>query len=175
MNLKVGSKVFYPTHGAGWVKDQKTIEFNGKEKEYFEFELINSQLSISTPIENIDMLGIRPVLKSAEIKDKISILKKTPTKNPKNKDFNDLLALFENLNKNSDIDSAIEVIQFCNYVKKKRAADGRLIPVTIENELNKAIMDIIGEMAVSGGIKMSTAAEQFIKVTNIKDINPENL
>jgi len=170
MALKVGSKVFYPTHGAGWIKDKKYIEFNGEEKEYFEFDLINSPLAISTPVENMTMLGIRPVLKSAEIKSKVKILKKTPTKDPKNKDFNELLSIFENLNKNANMDSGIKIIQYCNFVKKKRIEDGRLIPVTIEKELDKAILDIVGELAVSAGIKLTTAATQLMEASGIKDI-----
>ncbi len=174
MALKVGSKVFYPTHGAGWIKDKKMIEFNGEEKEYFEFELINSRLAISTPVENIDMLGIRPVLKSSEIKDLIKEIKKTPRKNPKNKDFNDLITKFDELSQHADIESGITVIQYCNFVKKKRIEDGRLIPVTIENELDKAVMDIVGELAVSGGIKLVTAAEQFMKITGMTEIEVDD-
>ena len=52
MNLKQGSKVFYPSHGAGWVKKLKSITFSGKEKDYFEFELINNDIGISTPVDN---------------------------------------------------------------------------------------------------------------------------
>jgi RNA polymerase-interacting CarD/CdnL/TRCF family regulator len=49
MKLKVGSKVFYPSHGAGYIKREKEIEFNGEKKRYFEFELATNPLSISTP------------------------------------------------------------------------------------------------------------------------------
>lgn len=76
MNFKIGSKVFYPSHGAGWIKGEKEIEFNGEKKRYFEFELITNLLSISTPVDNVDNLGIRPVLSKKEIVEKISILKK---------------------------------------------------------------------------------------------------
>lgn len=174
MSLKVGSKVFYPTHGAGWIKNKKNIEFGGEKKEYFEFELINSPLAISTPVENLEVLGIRPVLKSTEIKDRIKILKKNPKKDPKNRDFNDLISIFEELNSKADIESKIEIIQACNFVKEKREKDGRLIPVTIEKELDKAIVDIIGELAVSANIKMTTAAQQFMDITGIKDIEVED-
>lgn len=174
MDLKVGSKVFYPTHGAGWIIGKKKIEFAGENKEYFEFDLINSPLAISTPVENLEELGIRPVLKSTEIKDKVKVLKKDPKKDPKNKDFNDLISIFEELNAKADIESKIEIIQNCNFVKEKREKDGRLIPVTIEKELDKAIVDIVGELAVSANIKMTTAAEQFMDITGIKDIEVED-
>jgi RNA polymerase-interacting CarD/CdnL/TRCF family regulator len=175
MSLKVGSKVFYPTHGAGWIREKKEIEFNGEKKEYYQFELINSPLEISTPVGNLEELGIRPVLKSTEIKNKIKVLKKEPTKNPKNKDFNDLVSTFDDLHEQADIEAKIEIIQYCNYVKEKREEDGRLIPVTIEKEFDKAIMDIVGEIAVSANIKLSTAAKQFMEVTGVDDIDIKDI
>jgi CarD family transcriptional regulator len=175
MSLKVGSKVFYPTHGAGWIREKKEIEFDGEKKEYYQFELINSQLEISTPVDNLEELGIRPVLKSTDIKDKIKVLKKAPSKDPKNKDFNDLVSTFDELHEQADIESKIGIIQYCNFVKRKREKDGRLIPVTIEKELDKAVMDIIGELAVSASIKLSTAAKQFIDITGVDDIDIEDI
>ena len=175
MSLKVGSKVFYPTHGAGWIREKKEIEFDGEKKEYYQFELINSPLEISTPVGNLEELGIRPVLKSTEIKERIKVLKRNPRKDPKNKDFNDLVSTFDELHEQANIEAKIEMIQYCNFVKKKRAEDGRLIPVTIEKELDKAIMDIVGEMAVSANIKLETAAKQFMDVTGLEGIDLEDL
>jgi CarD family transcriptional regulator len=175
MSLKVGSKVFYPTHGAGWIREKKEIEFDGKKEEYYQFELINSPLEISTPVDNLEELGIRPVLKSTTIKDKIKILKEDPRKDPKNKDFNDLVSIFDELHEQADIEAKIQIIQHCNFVKKKREEDGRLIPVTIEKELDKAIMDIVGEIAVSANIKLSTAAKQFVEVTGVEDVDIEDI
>ena len=168
MNFKIGSKVFYPSHGAGWVKQEKEIEFNGEKRQYFEFEFINSAITISTPIENIDNLSVRAVCSAKNIKDKISLLKKKPTKDPETTDFNKLMEIFKKLEGGANIDSAIETIQYCNHVKKGREKDGRLIPVTIENELNRAINDIVGELAVSSSVKLFTAAKIFEKITGME-------
>lgn len=165
MNFKIGSKVFYPSHGAGWIKQEKEIEFNGEKKKYFEFEFINSPITISTPIENIEKLNVRPVYSAKDIKEKIAILKKKSVKDPKTTDFNKLMEIFKRLESQADIDSAIETVQYCNHVKKGREKDGRLIPVTIENELTRAINDIVGELAVSSGVKLHTAAKTFEKIT----------
>ncbi len=167
MNLKIGSKVFYPSHGAGWIKQEKEIEFNGEKKQYFEFEFINSAITVSTPIDNVENLSVRAVHSADSIKDKISVLKKKPTKDPKTTDFNKLMEIFKKLENTADIESAVETIQFCNHVKKGREKDGRLIPVTIENELERAINDIVGELAVSSGVKLQTAAKSFEKITGI--------
>lgn len=168
MSYKVGSKVFYPSHGAGWIRDKKEIEFNGEKKEYFEFEFVNNALTISTPIENLEKLGVRPVLSAKDIKTHIEVLKKKATKNPKTTDFNKLMDIFKGLEEGADVQSAIETIQICNHVKRQREKDGRLIPVTIENELARASADIIGELAVSSGVKLETAAKTFEKITGLE-------
>ncbi len=168
MNFKVGSKVFYPSHGAGWIKDQKEIEFNGNKKMYFEFQFVNSSITISTPLDNVNNLNIRNVFSAKEIKDKIAVLKKTPYKDPKTKDFNRLMEIFKKLENEATIESAIETIQHCNHVKREREKDGRLIPVSIENELARAMGDIVGEIAVTSNTKLETAGKTFEKITGLE-------
>lgn len=168
MKFKIGSKVFYPSHGAGWIKAEKEIEFNGEIKKYFEFEFINAQLTISTPIENVENLSVRTVFNQKDIKEKILTLKKKPVKDPKTTDFNKLMEIFKKLENQANIESAIETIQYCNHVKRQREKDGRLIPVTIENELGRAVGDIVGELAVSSGVKFVSAARSFEKLTGLE-------
>jgi len=168
MNFKIGSKVFYPSHGAGWIKGEKEIEFNGEKKRYFEFELITNLLSISTPVDNVDNLGIRPILSTKDIKSKISVLKKTPFVDPKMKDFNIMLNTFKELEESSSIDDSIKIIQYCNHVKKIREKEGRLIPISIEKQLENAMKNIVGELAVSGGISLKTASKNFSDITGIE-------
>jgi len=168
MEFKVGSKVFYPSHGAGWIRNRKEIEFNGSKKMYFEFEFINASITISTPLDNINNLSIRSVFPSKVITEKISVLKKSPHKDPKTKDFNKLMEIFKKLESQATIESAIETIQYCNFIKREREKDGRLIPVSIENELARAMGDIVGELAVSAGIKLETAGKMFEKATGLE-------
>lgn len=168
MNLKVGSKVFYPSHGAGWIRAEKEIEFAGEKKKYFEFELITSLLSISTPVEKIEVLGIRPILPVKEIKEKLSVLSKKPSIDPKVKDFNIMLNTFKELEESAKIEDSIKIIQFCNYVKKSREKEGRLIPVSIEKQLEGAIRNVVGELAVSSGTSLKGASKSFNDITGIK-------
>lgn len=174
MEFKVGSKVFYPSHGAGVIKREKEIEFNGEKKKYFEFELITNPLSISTPVDNVENLGIRPILTTKKVEEAIKILKKTPTIDPKVKDFNMMLKMFKDLEESSELGASIQIIQYCNHVKKVREKEGRLIPITIEKQLEGAIRNIVGEMAVSGGITLKTASKKFTKITGIEaDVEEE--
>lgn len=167
MNFKVGSKVFYPSHGAGWVRAEKEIEFNGEKKKYFEFELVTNPLRISAPIDNIDNLGIRNILPIEKIKEAIKVLKKHPSVKPKVKDFNIMLNIFKDLEESSDIHASIQIIQYCNNVKRTREKEGRLIPVSIEKQLEAALKNIVGELAVSSGTSLKTASLNFSKITGI--------
>ena len=168
MEFKVGSKVFYPSHGAGYIKKKKAIEFNGEKKEYFEFELATNPLSISTPVDNVENLGIRYIMPANKIKDAIKILKDAISIIPKVKDFNMMIKLFKDLEESSEIGAPIQIIQYCNYVKDKKKKEGRLIPITIEKQLESAIKSIIGELAVSSDVSLEEASKTFTKLTGIE-------
>lgn len=166
--FEVGSKVFYPTHGAGVIKAKKKIEFQGKKDEYFEFKFIDAQLTVSTPVSNVYNLGIRPVLSPKEIKDKISVLKKKPAIKPKGNDYNEIIGYIQELDEQGDIDTFISIIQTCNHVSKTRTKEGRLIPVSITKHLRTAVSHIVAEMALTNDITLEEAKERFKKITGLE-------
>jgi hypothetical protein len=98
------------------------------------------------------------------------LLKKSPAINPKVKDFNIMLNTFKELEESASIDDSIKIIQYCNFVKKNREKEGRLIPVSIEKQLESAIRNIVGELAVSSGTSLKTASRNFSDITGI-DVN----
>jgi CarD family transcriptional regulator len=164
----IGSKVFYPTHGAGSIKAKKFIEFQGEKKEYFEFKFIDAQLTVSTPVENVYNLGIRPVLTPKEIKSKIEVLKKKPTKKPKSSEYNDIITHIQELDILGEINAFVEIIQLCNSVRKTREKEGRLIPVSITKHFRTAIAHIIAELAISTDTDLEASAVKFTKFTAIE-------
>ena len=168
MQLKVKSKAFYPSHGAGWVKRKKNIEFNGEKKKYFEFEFINNPLTISTPIDNIDNLGIRSINPKKIIKGAMTTLKRRKTKKIDTKDFNTIINTLKDLEETGDIGCFVEIIQHCNYIIKEREKEGRLIPVSIEKQLDNACGNIAGEWAVASDIAYEKAKKTFEKTTGIE-------
>jgi hypothetical protein len=79
-----------------------------------------------------------------------------------------MLNMFKDLEENSSIESSIEIIQYCNHVKKIREKEGRLIPISIEKQLEGAVRNIVGELAVSSGVTLKTASNTFTKATGIE-------
>lgn len=166
--FKIGSKVFYPTHGAGFIKAQKKIEFQGEKKQYFEFKFIDAQLTVSTPVENVEMLGVRPVMSAKDIKSGIAVLKKKPAKKPKQADYNELIKHIQELDSLGALEAYVEIIQLCNAVMKQREKEGRLIPVSIKKHAKTATDHLIAELAVSSNLDMSKAAKQVKTATGLE-------
>ena len=125
-------------------------------------------MSISTPVDNVEMLGIREILSAKKILEEIKILKTSPAKNPKVADFNIMLNMFKELEEKSDIKSTIEIIQYCNFIKKRREKEGRLIPTSIEKQLEESVRNLVGELAIASDKSLEEANLQFQKVTGIK-------
>lgn len=168
VSLEIGSKIFYPSHGAGWVKDKKEIEFGGKVQAYVEFEFINTPLSVSTPLSKIDELGIRQVYTKSQIATKLKYLKENEVKTPESMDFNALANILKDLETAGEIDSYIEIIQYCNYIRIERGKDGRLLPGSIDRSQRSAVEHIACELAVSTDTTLEEAQESIIKQLKIK-------
>jgi CarD family transcriptional regulator len=168
MSLKIKSKVFYPAHGAGVIKGTQKIDFAGEVKSYYEFEFINNQLTISTPVENVKKLGVRPIHKKEDIKKAVKILKRIPHLKPPTSNYNELMNIMKKKDLSGDINEFVQIIQFCNYVTSEREEDGRLIPTSIVKHVKNAVYYLIGELALAQNISYENAAKEFFKITGLK-------
>lgn len=167
MKLKVNSKIFYPGHGPGTIKRTQDIDFAGETKKYYEFEFLNNELTISTPIENVEKLGVRDIGDPKKIKEAIKELKKTPSKKPPSSNYNDQMNVIRNKELSGKIEDFVEIIQLCNHIKKERDKDSRLIPTSITKHIKNASYYIIGELSLAQNIPYEEASKEFFKLTNI--------
>ena len=79
-----------------------------------------------------------------------------------------LTYIFKKNEESSDIEDSIKSIQFCNHVKDAREKEGRLIPLSIESQINDATKNIIGELAVSSDISLEDARKRFTKLSGLE-------
>lgn len=114
------------------------------------------------------MLSIREVIKPQVIKKTVSALKKNKIKKPKFTDFNSLSNIIRDLEGLGEIEAFLEIIQYCNFVKREREKDGRLVPSSIEKSQKNAIEQIAGELAVSAGIDFAKALLDVQSLMGIK-------
>jgi len=167
MELDIKSKIFYPSHGAGWVVNHKTIEFCGEKKKYFEFQFLNNPITISTPVSNIDSLGIRSTTPSKKVKEALKALAKKKTAKPNTKTYNDFINTIKNLDNQGTVDGFVKIIQYCNYVKKQREKEGRIVPTNIEKYIKTAQEYIITEIAVQDDITYEEGRKIFEKTADV--------
>lgn len=165
--FKIKDKVFYPAHGAGVVKSIKNIDFAGETKRYYEFDFINTELTISTPVENVDRLGVRDINKAKNIEEALKVLKKKPIANQPTVTYNELMSIMKTKDLSGDINSFIEIIQFCNQEKNIRSQEGRLIPSSIVKHFKNAVAYLVGELSLSKNISYEKGLEEFEKLTGL--------
>jgi RNA polymerase-interacting CarD/CdnL/TRCF family regulator len=169
MLIDIKSKIFYPSHGAGWVVGQKEVEFCGVKKQYYEFELINNPLCIATPIANLESLKIRNTNSLSAIKKLLKELKKSSAINSKIEDYNEFINTIKELDNEGEIKGFIKIIQYCNYIKKQRIKDAKVIPANIVKYVKIAKEYIVCELAVAGDIAYEDALVLFEKETGLKE------
>lgn len=167
MELSVNAKIFYPCHGAGWVKGVREIEFNGEVRAYYEISFIDNPMTVSTPQSNINNLGIRPVSPSKAIISAIEKLKKSPSLKPEISDYNSFLNLVKNLDQSGNVEDFVKIIQYCNWIREQRLDEKRIIPSSITKYTKQSLSYLITELAISENIDLDVASERFFAITGI--------
>lgn len=140
-------------------------------REYVDFEFINNPLSVSTPIDNVDSLGVREVYDTKEIKKKISVIKKERSKDLGTTDFNLISNILKTLEDKGEIDAFVEIVQYCNSIRDQREKDGRLVPSSIDRMQKNALENIACELAVSSDIEYGVALMDVASIMGIKTSN----
>jgi len=60
--FKVGEKVVYPAHGVGVIESIQARVVSGTEKQFYMLRIMDSDMTIMIPTENVDTVGLRRVI-----------------------------------------------------------------------------------------------------------------
>ncbi len=71
---KKGDKVVYPMHGVGLIEDIKSVTILGVEKKVYVIHIMNNGMTVMIPTENVDKIGLRPVISINEVDKVLEIL-----------------------------------------------------------------------------------------------------
>lgn len=74
MTLKVGQKVVYPNHGVSLVEKIEPGHIDGVEQTYFHLRLFANNSKVMVPKSNIDLVGLRPLCHTKEVRALFDIL-----------------------------------------------------------------------------------------------------
>ncbi len=78
--FKVGDHAVYPGHGVGRITAIETKEIFGNKATFYSVQLLDSGMKIMVPRDNVDAVGLRPIISKNEASEVFEILKKEDIK-----------------------------------------------------------------------------------------------
>ena len=75
----IGDKIVYPMHGAGTIVGVEVKEMLGEEYDCYILKMPIADIKIFIPVDNIENIGIRPVMSREDGKKVVEILKQEST------------------------------------------------------------------------------------------------
>src|SRR5882724_3480810 len=73
--FKVGDNAIYPAHGVATIKRIEEREVGGKKKKFYVLQVLDNQMTIMVPTDNVESVGLRQIISDDEVKRVYKILK----------------------------------------------------------------------------------------------------
>ena len=74
MTFKVGQKVVYPNHGVSLIEKIEPAQIDGVEQTYYHLRLLSNNSKVMVPKTNLDLVGLRPLCQTREVRALFDIL-----------------------------------------------------------------------------------------------------
>ncbi len=74
--FKLGDLAVYPAHGVGRIESIETREISGEEQDFYIMKILDNNMIIMIPVDNVESVGLRDVIDTAEVKKVYEIMKK---------------------------------------------------------------------------------------------------
>jgi CarD family transcriptional regulator len=81
--FKVGDLAVYPAHGVGCIESIETREISGEKKDFYIMKILDNNMIIMIPIDNVTSVGLRDIIDEKEVSRVYEIMKQRdiPTDN----------------------------------------------------------------------------------------------
>ena len=87
MRLELGDLAVYPAHGVGQIESVEARTVGDRKYDFFVMRILENGMKIMIPVQNIDEIGLRPLIGKDEVK-KVYALFKAPPKLPESTNWN---------------------------------------------------------------------------------------
>ena len=74
--FKIGDLAVYPAHGVGVIERIETQEFSGASQDFYVMRILENDMIIMIPTQNVDNVGLRGIIGMKEVPKLYSILEK---------------------------------------------------------------------------------------------------
>ncbi len=151
-NFQVGDYIVYPSQGIGKIESIEYIKLNKKKDLCYVIKISDKNLTIKIPVENINMVGIRPIISKNDVKKVYKILEQEQEQERIEEDWK--IRYQNNLNRIKS-GSIFEIAKVCKSLYK-RAADKELS--LMERRLYETAFSLVaGELSVVKNISIEEA------------------
>ncbi len=73
--FSVGDMAVYPAHGVGVIEAEETKVIGGVEKTFYVMRILDNDMTVLIPKDNIDRIGLRSIISKEEVEKVYEILK----------------------------------------------------------------------------------------------------
>src|SRR5262249_54087134 len=73
--FRKGDMAVYPAHGVGEIKGIETREISGFRKNFYIMKILESDMTVMIPTDNVEMVGLREIIPTKKVKEVWDILK----------------------------------------------------------------------------------------------------
>jgi CarD family transcriptional regulator len=73
--FKVGDLAVYPAHGVGCIESIETREISGETKDFYIMKILDNNMIIMIPIDNVTSVGLRDIIDVEEVSRVYEIMK----------------------------------------------------------------------------------------------------
>ncbi|MGH7829932.1 MAG: CarD family transcriptional regulator [Candidatus Binatia bacterium] len=73
--FKIGDKVVYPAHGVGEIEAIRSHVFSGTEKKFYMLRILDSDMKIMIPIDNVQSVGLRRIINKQMVTQVYKVLR----------------------------------------------------------------------------------------------------
>lgn len=153
----IGDKISYPVHGAGIIEAIEEKEILGKSRKYYIMRIPLNNMKVMIPLDNVEDIGVRPVIGLEEVEQVIAVLAADVTKMPQN--WNRRYRANMDRIKSGDIYEVAEVVRNLTLRDREKALS------TGERKiLNNARQILLSEIILAANMDENEAVELIEKV-----------
>ncbi|MBP1930603.1 CarD family transcriptional regulator [Ammoniphilus resinae] len=153
--FQIGTKVFYPMHGAGIIKDIQDKEIFGVRKKYYIVQFPLNSMTVMLPVEHVEKVGLREIVDKNTISQLEFLLRSG--EDPTEKSWNQRFRENANMLKSGDIFGLAQVVKSLTQRDREKG-----LSTGEKKMLEDARLYLTSEIALAKNIKQEQAI-QFLE------------
>lgn len=156
MDFRVGDKVVYPNHGVGIIEQITHNHFNGRADHFYLVRILSNGLRVTVPCLNADCVGLRRIIKPAEVPAVLHALK-----NGKNDSARDWKSRFKQNSEKMRTGSLYEVAAVLKSLVV--LSQDKILSFREKKMLDRARQLLVAELAVARNVSETTIEQALEK------------